>query len=140
MGYKSPHEILVPVMSGTGDPLDSTTYFVGFSSQPFNATVCIRAGQVYVGVTGRVIRIYLTLTNLTASTNEDMTISLRLNDTTDYLIIVAPIAQYTNLYKNEAMNVPVVPTDFLTIKVVCPAWVTNPTGVRLGGYAVVSCE
>lgn len=66
----------------------------------------------------------------TLGTTEQATISIRVNNTTDFTITA--VAQYNAVsqgYSNNALAIQLNPGDFFVVKVVPPAWATNPTAV-----------
>lgn len=68
----------------------------------------------------------------TAGTAESWSASLRLNNTTDYLIEAEAISATYRLWSNTQMNIEVVVGDYFEIKLVNPTWATNPANGRFG--------
>ena len=69
-----------------------------------------------------------------AGSNEQSTISFRLNDTTDTTITTTADFSSTQVYiANTSLNIAVVAGDYGHIKWVTPTWVTNPTTLRVFG-------
>lgn len=67
----------------------------------------------------------------TLGSTEASTLSVRVNNTTDYLISNAVIHDAAQtVFNNTAMSAPVSEGDYIEIKWVAPTWATNPTNVR----------
>jgi hypothetical protein len=91
---------------------------------PTSGTVKAWAFKVYIdGVVG---------------TNEDVSISLRLNDATDFGTLVAQFNAVNVEGVVSGLNQAVATTDFLAVKIACPTWVTNPTGVYVSAYIYIT--
>jgi hypothetical protein len=63
--------------------------------------------------------------------------SIRVNNTTDYLIESLTLANSNRVWANDALNIPVVAGDYIEIKEVQPAWVTNPATVTRTGVLYI---
>lgn len=62
-----------------------------------------------------------------AITNENISIYIRVNGTTDYLIATIGSTDLIKIFSNTAMEINMVVGDYFEIKVVCPAW-SDPGG------------
>jgi hypothetical protein len=140
MGYKSPNLITCTVQcTNLAAPVDSTDYFVGMQSD--NPATGGAQRNVYFPQSGRVIAATICINSTTATgTAEDIVMVLRLNDTTDYALATVGVASSKRVFRNLAMNVPVLTTDFYEIKVTTPVWVTNPQGWKIYGYLVIATD
>ena len=140
MGYKSPRFIcLNGNHAGLAAPGDASTYFFGaFYAAPANSPGTWR---LYVPISGFVrVALYDFASLGAAGTNESFDVSLRKNDTTDYLIASVATTDAHRVFANATLNIPVTVGDFLEFKIVTPTWVTNPTTVY-GQWAIVfECE
>ncbi len=116
--------------------LDSTTYYFGYENNPTYAISSIY--RVYIPQAGTIKKCYVNFTNGTIGTNETSTISIRVNNTTDYTIssTVTNDANPT-AFSSTAMSVPVVAGDYIQLKWTTPIWVTNPLTVTIGGIAYI---
>lgn len=125
--------------TATQDPADSTTYFgggfpafaVGTTAVRFNLAVpqtgTITKGTAAVKVEG------------TLSSAENIAISVRKNDTTDASITsVGRTTARVQTYSNTSMSLAVTAGDALELKIVTPAWVTNPTQVAWAAVLYVT--
>jgi len=117
-------------------PLDSQTYLLGYSSFVTTGT----AYPVMVPRKGVIRKVYITWINVTQDcTAEDTDFFIRVNNTTD------STGTYSGSFANAASpqtfnaNLPVDAGDYIHLKMVTPAWVTNPTGVYLNCVVEVQC-
>jgi len=122
-------------------PTDSTTYYFGsLWGAAMGTTVDIN--RVYIPYKGTIkaVRVYI-LCNTIAGSSEDVAVSLRLNNTTEYAIQTKGLdSGKKNLYSNLNLNIAVAAGDYIEIKIVTPAWATNPTGVYGAFQALVFYE
>lgn len=140
MGYKSPRFICLNGNHGAlAAPADASTYFFGaFYAAPANSAGTWR---IYVPIAGfvRVARYDFASLGV-VGTNESFNVSLRKNDTTDYLIASVATTDVHRNFANAALAIPVAAGDFLEFKIVTPTWVTNPTDVYGQWEIVFECE
>lgn len=111
---------------------DSTTYYIGIIYSALGTTEALRRFNFDKSET--VKEIHLNSFHATAATSEDLSLYLR-NSTlgVDYLIGTFKQNFTLNTSKSFAftgLNISVNSTDFWTIKLVTPAFVTNPTNVN----------
>lgn len=126
----------LPIMANTNNnPADSTTYYFGQLASWFATTATYR--KIMVPWPG-VVRVCSLNWACAAGSNEAVVFYVRKNDTTDYLLAddVDMSAVAGNIFKTD-LNIPVVQGDFLHIKMVTPAWATNPTALAFGGTIFV---
>ena len=117
-------------------PADATNYYFGQFHGLTPQTIA-DISRVYIRKTG-VIRTANILTYATtAGTNESWSFYIRLNNTTDYLIQTISATTNMRTFTSSSLNIPVVAGDYIEIKMVCPTWVTNPSGVRGNGYIII---
>lgn len=93
--------------------------------------------KVYFPRAGTLVRADIMWHAGTAGTNENVTVALRLNETTDYTVATVGTTATSKLFANSALSMPVVAGDYCEIKIAFPTWATNPANVRLGGYLYV---
>jgi hypothetical protein len=119
-------------------PADGITYYIGgdFGTSLADATFYTNA-YVLIPVAGTISRVVYKSRNVIAST-EAVEHYIRVNDTTD-------VGQWTATYGQTVTNSlvtgisqAVAAGDRIAMKIVCPTWVTNPTGQKW--YAVVYIE
>lgn len=138
MGYHSPNQYSISFIHATHDPADSSTMFWGSLSNP---TVTSGIRRIYIPKSGRMTKVTLMQVAVTVvGSAEDISAYVRVNDTTDYLIATVGLSAVIRPFLNYSMNVPVVAGDYIELKMVYPAWATNPTGVFGCGTAIVECD
>ena len=121
-----------PLIAVSFNPLDSTTYYIGCSPAAPTTTADRRFGYlVRKGVVKSVILNWHS-TGVTGTT-EDITATLELDGAT-----AAPIALLTQgtgskLFASDVLSIAYSGLVRYEVKIVTPAWVTNPTNVCLGG-------
>lgn len=112
-------------------PADSTTYYFAdsFSGIP-NTSATL--WKVYLPIAGTITAASChVIISGALGTTENVAVSVRVNNTTDASI--SATAQYTAAqvnFSNLAMSQAVSANDYINIKVVAPAWSTNPTTVN----------
>lgn len=122
---------------GVFNPADNLTYYVGSSQTMVAAPSSTPARRrVYVGsarrITGVDIQVFTTVTG----SGEDVAISVRVNNTTDYVVGNMqwnPGANSYAILNNQALDITLAADDYYEIKIVCPTWAPNPTGVTTQG-------
>lgn len=73
--------------------------------------------------------IFNTYANTVAGSAESISVYLRINNTTDYLIgTIATVGPERKFLRND-LNIVMNENDFFEFKMVCPTWVTNPTNM-----------
>jgi hypothetical protein len=121
------------------DPTDGSSYF--FGSQMGAAPGALSGNRIIQFPIKAVIRkAILTEYAVVAGTNENISIYIRKNDTTDYLIQTVGSALNNRTFTNLAMNIPVTIGDVIELKMVCPAWATNPTTVIGSGMIYLETD
>jgi hypothetical protein len=110
---------------------DSTSFYFGQHAR-MGVVTTSSTYKVYIPKAGviRAANIYCGLG--TKSSNENFTVAIRLNDTTDYTVTttadLSP-AFHINI-NNTSLNIPVVAGDYICIKITTPAWGTDPANLR----------
>ena len=74
--------------------------------------------------------------NTIVGSNENISMYVRLNNTTDYLVATVGAATAERRFTNTAINVPIANGDYIEMKIVTPAWGTQPTGVLMYGHLI----
>ena len=141
--------ITTPTWSGAGSPVislqlnantnispaDSSTYYFGYTGTN-SPNTSANVDPFIIPANGSIFRIdlFFTVTGTLASA-ETFTSSFRLNNTTDTTISASckTDAAY-QMFSNSALGITVAAGDTFQIKLVFPAWVTNPTNVRSGAF------
>lgn len=121
------------VLSGyTAAPTDSTTYYMGF---PYNVSLTTYdiSSRVYMPRACTIKAVILAVYKGAGSaSNENVSAYLRLNATTDTAI--STTWQWTTAFgwdvvSNTGLSISVGAGEFFNIKIVTPAWATNPTNL-----------
>jgi hypothetical protein len=92
---------------------------------------------VYVRKTGSIKIAQIYCYSGTAGTNQNWSLYIRINNTTDYLIATVGVSASERIFTNSALNIPVVAGDYFEIKGVQPTWTTNPATTIYGGYVYI---
>jgi hypothetical protein len=115
---------------------DSQTYYWGGSKGEAPGTVAaIR--RVYFPKAGTIKAANVYVYAATAGSNENWSMSIRINDTTDTLIQTLGANTNSRLWANYALAIAVVAGDYFEIKEVTPVWGTNPANVTRNGVIYV---
>jgi len=115
------------------NPADSTTYYVGGYIQTLN-TYNYR-GAHRLPVSGEFVYAEVLWTGA-ASSSEDISVYLRTGaggGIVDTLIQTVGNTDAGKTFKNTSLSVSVSDSDPIQLKIVTPAWSTNPTSVSIGG-------
>jgi hypothetical protein len=107
-------------------PADSSNYYWGGNS---SISTTPRSAPVYFNRRGVIVACYCSLYSSVPGTGENISLYVRLNDGTDYLINTVGTTNNLRTFSNLGLNIPIVAGDYVEIKMVTPAWVTNPTGM-----------
>jgi len=116
-------------------PVDATDYYVGSQADVWATYPGPR--RVYIPKSGTITAAYIAWYSVTAGTNENVSVYVRLNNTTDYLVETVGVSNSYRLFDNAALSIAVVAGDYIEIKMVCPTWSTNPSTVSLGGVVYI---
>lgn len=112
---------------------DATTYYYGCVNQG-NSTTTARQ-RCYLPTAGTINDVNFFVQSLgQQATNETSTVSLRLNDTTDYtLSSTLDVSGNYTAVNASALGITVAAGDYVEFKWVTPTWATNPNGIRVSG-------
>jgi len=130
--------VTVTVNINKFDPADSATYYFGINTQEASPTV---AGIEIVYISKPCTLTFADIkwqTYGVVGTTENISIYVRKNNTTDYLVETIGNTSNVKRFNNSptSFNLAFAVDDFFEIKVVCPAWGTNPTQVKITGYLI----
>ena len=109
-------------------PADSTTYYLSPWEYALSSTAV--NNRLRIPRTGKVLAVYFDGIITGPGSTENTTMSFRLNDTTDTTI--SSVVQFNAspfAFSNTALGIAVTAGDYFGIKLACPAWATNPTGI-----------
>lgn len=116
-------------------PIDSqTVYWGGFSVAP---STTANRWRVYIPKGGLIKTVYIYSYSDTAGSNENWSMYVRLNNTTDTLVQTLGTSANDRVWSNSALNIVVAAGDYIEIKEVQPAWGTNPANVTRTGVIYI---
>jgi hypothetical protein len=119
---------IIPAILNVVD--DSTTYYFGCTNAAPTSAPAYR--KLYIGLNGIITRAEISICTGTSASAEHLDWYVRVNNTTDYLLYHGALtADITNISVT-GLNIPIKPTDYIEIKFITPAWVTNPDNLRAG--------
>lgn len=130
---------VLPVVRWIGvSPADSTTYYLS----PFDGALGTNAANLKTRIprTGKVLAVYLDgLVTGTLASADNITVSFRLNDTTDTTISSTVTLNATPFsFSNTGLGISVSAGDYFNIKVATPAFATNPTSVYMQAMVYIA--
>lgn len=121
-------------------PGDSLTYYIG-NTQGNAPSSTQGNAKIYIPRTGTIKKCYLHFFNATSSgTTETSSAYIRLNNTTDTTLstTIAHNVAMTDVNVTD-LSIAVAADDYVEIKWVTPAWVTNPAGTRISVILHIEC-
>ena len=132
--YNPPLPSWISVGHPNFSPTDGFTYY--FANIPASTpTTTLAPNVIYLMTRCKITGAYIvTYSSGAAGTAEDVSLYVRVNNTTNYLIQTVGVAAIQRDFSNVNMNVPLEPTDFISIIMVCPTWETNPTNWKTTGF------
>ena len=117
-------------------PTDGQTVFWGGMINAPNTTAV--ESKVYIPKAGNMVLFRLfVFVNGTLATTENVTYTVRLNNSTDTALAVTVTLDAATVTAVDTGSIAVVAGDFVEIKAVYPTWSTNPTNVLLGGVIFI---
>lgn len=117
----------------TGNPGSVITYTLGNATALSAALSTTSArSRLYIPTNGTIVAVYGGVTvQGTLASSETVTLSVRLNNTTDTTITSSlTLTATSQSFSNNALSIAVVSGDYIEIKWVGPSWTTSPTTVR----------
>jgi hypothetical protein len=134
VGYALP---VIATSSGiAGVPADSKTYYYGGVPQSMDENPTYH--RIYIPKAGTIKAAYICWVCAGGGgTNEGISTYIRLNNTTDTLVSTLYNTYSNKIFSNVGLNISVIQGDYIEIKTVTPAWVTNPSDVRIGGTVYI---
>ena len=128
---------MIYFQASSQNPTDATTRYV--SNYPLSQVSTYSSAAITMSFTGTITSASINwIASSVVGTAETISAYIRLNDTTDYLIASVANTNTVRVFTNTAMSVPIVANDTIALKFVYPTWVTNPTSVSVGGYAIAT--
>lgn len=127
----------IPVATLSGTVTSGATRYFGSVLRTAGATA--GESKIYFQQTGTItIADIVFFAGATIGSNENISIYVRLNNTTDYLVATVGAATAERHFVNTSINVPIANagTDYIEMKIVTPSWATPPTGVLMTGHLI----
>lgn len=122
----------INVQALTSSPTDGQTVY--FGNLPRAPTTTANTSKIYIRKAGSIKIAEIYCYSGTAGTNENWSLYIRLNNTTDYLINTLGVNTSERVFTNVSLNITVAVGDYIEIKGIQPTWVTNPLTTIYGGY------
>jgi hypothetical protein len=125
--------------TATSSPADATTYFIANGSViTAFTTTGNAASRMYIPLNGTITKAYGCFT-CTTGTNQNSTIIIRKNNTTDTTVSsTIPLNISPSNFNNTGLSIAVSAGDYIEIKWTTPTWATNPLTVSLSIFIYVS--
>lgn len=123
------------VQSPEFDPADSTTYY--FGALPIAPATTGAERRLHVPRAGTITRVDVTSYAKTAGSAESVSLYVRKNDTSDTLVATVSTSANLRYFQASGLSIAVAAGDYIEIKLVCPAWGTNPLSVYFAGNVFV---
>jgi len=142
-GDSSGHENLVPnIRTVNGYALNSNISIskndIGLSNAAnLDCSTTANRWRVYIPKTGTIKAVYIYSYAGTAGSAENWSMNVRKNNITDTLIQTLAASTNDRIWSNTSLNISVVAGDYVEIKEVQPAWVTNPATVTRSGVIYI---
>lgn len=114
------------------NPLDATTYYFGHIGVAATSTANAEIHLRHVTANGNLTQAVITMYATTAGTAENISVYIRKNNTTDYLVQTVGVSALVRVFIG-AFAQAFVQGDTFEIKIVYPTWATNPLGVTWDG-------
>lgn len=121
----------IKVQALTSTLVDNQTAY--FGNLPKAPTATVGISKVYPAQAGRITRAVIYCYAGTAGTAEAWSLYIRKNGTTDHLIATIATATNERIFSNTNLNILMQADDYLEMKLVNPAWVTNPATAIFSG-------
>lgn len=131
----SPQGYAINVQALTSSPADTTVFYFGM--KPSALTTTAGQNKIYIRKAGtlKIAEIYTYAG--TAGTAEALSLYVRVNNVTDYLIATLSVSANERVFSNTNLSIPLAVGDYIEIKGVPPIWVTNPLTFICGGYIYI---
>ena len=131
----NPFGYAINVQALTSSPADTTPFYFGM--KPSAITTTAGQNKIYIQKAGtlKIAEIYTYAG--TAGTAENVSMYVRKNNTTDYLIQTVGVSANERRFSNTGLNIPLAIGDYIEIKCIPPIWATNPLTFICGGYIYI---
>jgi len=122
------------VSTTNGNPADSTTYYLAQSvALTTNTAATAKNVQFYIPFSCTITKVYGTFSTSTGGSSENITIFVRVNNTTNTNVTttfkLTNSGVTVNQFSNSGLSISLNAGDYISIGMTTPAWVTNPLSV-----------
>lgn len=125
----------IHVQALTSSPADGQTVYFGMLPKAPTTTANISKIHVRRACTITIANIYCY--SGTAGTNENWSLYIRVNNTTDHLIQTLGANTSERVFSNSSLSISLAAGDYFEIKGIQPTWATNPLTTIYGGYILL---
>jgi hypothetical protein len=131
----SPQGYAINIHALTCSPADTTPFY--FGTMPKAPTTTANISKVYIRKAGtlKIAEIYTYAG--TAGTAEAVSMYVRVNNTTDYLIATLSVSANERVFSNTGLAIPLAVGNYVEMKCIPPIWATNPLTFICGGYIYI---
>jgi|WetSurMetagenome_2_1015567.scaffolds.fasta_scaffold00157_41 hypothetical protein len=131
----SPQGYTINVQALTSSPADTTPFY--FGTKPAAITTTAGQNKIYIRKAGTLKIAEIYTYSGTAGTAEAVSMYVRVNNTTDYLISTLSVSVNERIFTNLSLSIPLAVGDYFEIKGIPPIWATNPLTFIAGGYVYI---
>jgi len=138
----TPSNYCIQFITTVGNPADSSTYFFGFwgalAFTNYTAITDVRTIK-YITNSGTIDSVYGAIfVDGTLASAQNCTLAIRVNNTTDTnLTTTLQLTSATNALSFTGIGLSVSAGDYISLKIITPAWTTNPNSVHLTATVLV---
>lgn len=125
---------ILPLLSNSSTFADGVTYYFGNVT---TKTTSAGTRKVYIRKAGTIKAADVYWIATTSGTNENISIYIRHNNTTDYLIETVGVSAAERYFTNSSLSIAVAAGDYIEIKIVSPTWATDPAGNSLAAFLYI---
>lgn len=126
------------LQADSSNPTGNTTvYFCSTPQAPATnqnnrAVISLSSGKI------KKCNLIMNTTAGNAGSDENISVYLRINRTTDYLVKTVGSTDAVRIFDNYAMDIPIAQGDIIEAKVVYPTWGTPPAAVHWSGNFMIA--
>lgn len=125
----------INVQALTSSPADGATVY--FGTMPKAPVTAAATSKIYIRKAGTIKIAEIYVYSGTAGSNENWSLYIRKNNSTDTLIATLGVSTNERVFSNTGLSIPVAVGDYIEIKGVQPTWGTNPLTTIYGGYIYI---
>lgn len=123
------------VQALTSAPADGATIY--FGTLPKAPVTTANISKVRIPRDGIIKQCRIHSYSGTAGSNENWSMYIRKNNTTDTLVQTLALNTNEREWSNTSLNISVVAGDYIEIKLINPTWATNPNTTIFGGHIYI---